>query len=223
MTLDELDVEFDILFNNITSNKAPGLNALEKSIFLTEAQDLLVKEYYTDSIKGFEVNEEIAEYLQSLVRQKEYNVERDKVTLPNVSHITDDSYVLHKPEDLMFITYESAKIKDKCSDNADALVVPTTQDIFYKTYKNPFRGPYKNRVLRLLINNRIELVSKNTITKYKVRYLSNPEPIVLKGLSTCQVAPYNTYGDLGNNIKMPESFHRIILLRAVQLAKTAWT
>ena len=33
MTNPELENEFDILYNNITSNQAPGLDAYEKSVF----------------------------------------------------------------------------------------------------------------------------------------------------------------------------------------------
>lgn len=37
MTLQEFSDEFDVLYNNITSNQAPGLNEYEKSVFLTKA------------------------------------------------------------------------------------------------------------------------------------------------------------------------------------------
>ena len=34
MTITEFSTEFDILYNNISSNMAPGLNEYEKSVFL---------------------------------------------------------------------------------------------------------------------------------------------------------------------------------------------
>ena len=37
MTPIEFSTEFDVLYNNITSNQAPGLNEYEKSIFLLHA------------------------------------------------------------------------------------------------------------------------------------------------------------------------------------------
>jgi len=37
MTVEEFSNQFDVLFNNITSNAAPGLNEYEKSVFLTKA------------------------------------------------------------------------------------------------------------------------------------------------------------------------------------------
>lgn len=47
MTTQEFSNEFDVLYNNITSNQAPGLDEYEKSIFLTKAQYELVKNYFT--------------------------------------------------------------------------------------------------------------------------------------------------------------------------------
>lgn len=37
MTLAEMSNEFDVLFNNIMSNQAPGIDEYEKSLFLTKA------------------------------------------------------------------------------------------------------------------------------------------------------------------------------------------
>lgn len=58
MTCEEFSNEFDILYNNIMSNKAPGLDEYEKSVFLTRAQDDIVKRYFTakgnKDIEGFD-------------------------------------------------------------------------------------------------------------------------------------------------------------------------
>lgn len=45
MTTQEFSNEFDVLYNNIMSNQAPGLDEYEKSIFLTKAQEELVRDY----------------------------------------------------------------------------------------------------------------------------------------------------------------------------------
>lgn len=52
MTAEEMDNMFEVLYNNITSNQAPGLNAYEKSVFLTKAQDEIVKNYFNPKSKG---------------------------------------------------------------------------------------------------------------------------------------------------------------------------
>jgi len=37
MTTNEMSSEFDILYNQINSNQAPGVDEYEKSVFLTKA------------------------------------------------------------------------------------------------------------------------------------------------------------------------------------------
>ena len=280
MTLDELELEFDIQYNNITSNQAPGLTPLEKSIFLTQAQEAVVKAYYGET-NGFEKTEEIAEYLRTLVRQITFDTEQIEFTIDGKKHtairyedgddndyrcwkdtdcyytqdkeVIEGSYVFEEskqviatvdkvtnkglrilddginksalfcdiPEDLMFITYESANLESGCNSIESALVVPVKQDEFFRIYNNPFRGPSKTRVLRLLKNDKIELVYKYPINQYLLRYIAEPEPIVLKDAASEGVSPYNGYPD-GNTCKLPASVHRTIVAQAVALAKAAW-
>lgn len=42
----EFSNQFDVLWNNISSDEAPGLNEYEKSVFLTKAQDEVLKNYF---------------------------------------------------------------------------------------------------------------------------------------------------------------------------------
>lgn len=42
----EFSNQFDVLYNNVMSNAAPGLNEYEKSVFLTKAQNEIVKNYF---------------------------------------------------------------------------------------------------------------------------------------------------------------------------------
>ena len=66
----EFSSEFDILYNNIMSNAAPGLNEYEKSVFLTQAQEQTVIEAYTgdNNNSSFERTEEVRRYLSELVK-----------------------------------------------------------------------------------------------------------------------------------------------------------
>ena len=54
MTLTEMSNEFDILYNNIMSNQAPGLDEYEKSLFLTKAQNELILEYFNPKGNKFQ-------------------------------------------------------------------------------------------------------------------------------------------------------------------------
>ena len=66
MDIQQFSAEFDLLYNNVTSNQAPGLNEYEKSLYLTKAQEEYVlslyngKNPYGDS---FEKTEELRRYL----------------------------------------------------------------------------------------------------------------------------------------------------------------
>lgn len=73
MTNKEFSNEFDILYNSISSNLAPSLNEYEKSVLLTRAQEELIKELVTGNNqlgKAFDKDEEIRNYLHSLIRIK---------------------------------------------------------------------------------------------------------------------------------------------------------
>jgi hypothetical protein len=225
MTLEEFSLEFDILYNNITSSQAPGLSELEKSIFLTQAQEAIVKQYYKGDLEqSFENTEEVTEYLNTLVFQKEYLPEDKLSGEPSILQDSElESNIFELPEDVMFITYESLSVTSGANPQSQAtkavLVVPTTQDEFFNIHKNPFRGPSKNRAIRLIANNKVEVISALPINKYIVRYLKYPNPIVLPGAD--EIEPYSKYSE-GLNTELPKSVHRNILMQAVALAKAAW-
>ena len=52
MTPREFSDQFDVLYNNVTSNQAPGLNEYEKSVFLTKGQSQLLNEYFNNRTDG---------------------------------------------------------------------------------------------------------------------------------------------------------------------------
>lgn len=68
MTCEEFSNEFDILYNNVMSNQAPGLDEYEKSVFLTRAQDDIVKRYFTP--KG---NKDFEGFDSSLKRNMDFS------------------------------------------------------------------------------------------------------------------------------------------------------
>ena len=210
MTNPEFSIEFDILYNNISSNKAPGLNEYEKSVFLTKSQEQIVTELYSGrntTYNSFEETEEQRRYLHSLITTSSLEESTDTDDI-----ITSNSSVYKLPENIMFITYETAIL----TGNKEVTVYPVSQDELSKIIKNPFRGPSNNRVLRLdLGNNSIEVMSNYDISKYLIRYIRKPNPIILTDLED----------DLSINgiseeseCELDSSLHRTILDRAVALA-----
>lgn len=57
MSVEEMDNMFETLYNDIGSTQAPGLNAYEKSVFLTKAQDEILKNYFNPKSKGNNIQE----------------------------------------------------------------------------------------------------------------------------------------------------------------------
>ena len=229
MTNSEFSNEFDILYNNIMSNQAPGLDAYEKSVFLTKAQEDIVLAYYTgrnESGDYFEGSEEVRQYLYTLVldaKMEPYTkTEQNKDDYP--IGISDDSTFWFYDNDYLFILSEHIKT----DSDKKIKVIPVTADEFLKIENNPFRGPSKSRVLRLDISNptggRVhELVTTETIKKYIARVLRKPTPIIvgdLGGLSIDKVSKYD--GDDAISCELPDSLHRKIIDRAVLLAKTSF-
>ena len=221
MTTTEFSNQFDILWNNIMSNQAPGLDAYEKSVFLTDAQEQVVLTYYggrPNSTISFELTEEIRRYLGSLVKTVEINPEAS----PSEVLLTSKSKVFTLPDKLWFITYESAKLQsddDSCIDGKVIEVTPVTQDAFHKTKNNPFRGANNRRALRLDIgDDKVEIVSDYNISKYLVRYVEKLEPIILTNLSDgLTIRGKNTERTCALN----DAVHSLILTTAVSLARDA--
>lgn len=219
----EFSKEFDILYNNIMSNAAPGLDEYEKSVFLTNAQEGFVKDLYNGTgPTSFEKDEEARRFLGELIDTFETN---EKL----VGHLglSRSSMFFQIPEDVWFITYESAVLKDErlgCANGTEATIVPVSQDNFYKIQRNPFRGPTEGRALRLdNSDNIIELVSDYNIDKYLIRYVKRPRPIILVDLNEVDEGlSINGLSEVSECELNPVT-HRPILERAVMLAKTAWS
>lgn len=221
MTNQEFSNEFDVLYNNIMSNAAPGLDEYEKSVFLTKAQEDIIIDLYNGKNpfrESFESTEEIRRYLSEL--NKTYTTINKEEGNTGISKY---SIFFKLPEDLWFITYESVEFEDKnlkCSNNIGIPVIPTTQDSYHRIKENPFRKDNKRRVLRLdSIGNLVELISRYNISRYFVKYLSKPTPIILSdldnGLSINGISEKT-------ECKLNSSLHRAILDRAVNLARAAY-
>ena len=137
--------------------------------------------------------------------------------------VSKNSVFFNTPEDVWFITYESATFQDEklgCFNGEEALIVPVTQDDFYKVKDNPFKGPSKRRALRLDIKgNIVELVSDYNISRYLVRYIARPKPIILTDLNDLSINGISAETECELN----PVIHKDILERAVQLALVSKT
>ena len=236
MTITEFSNEFDLLYDN-ASKGAPGLDLYEKSVFLTTAQDQIVKEAYSGATGtgiAFEGNERRRRQLSELVKNfKAINPLSDTVSVDDEpENLTNTSQFFALPGDLMYIVLEKVKLKstDKCLNNKIIPVKPVTHDEFQNENDNPFRKPNKRKAWRLDLyrsgnGQKAELFAPAEIREYQIRYVKRPRPILLTNFeSEDDLAGLNLTVD-GTNVartsELNTEIHRDILTRAVQLAVLA--
>lgn len=224
MTVEEFSNAFDTLLNSYSINANFGepnskadivLDEYEKSLYLTEAQEQIVVELYTGrgKVASFEQTEELRSNLRGLIKTAILTESEE----PH-SGLSDYSKFFTLPPDLLFITYESARLNDEslgCKNSSTISVVPVTQDEFYRATQNPFKQANTRRALRLDYDNTtVEIVSKTDIKDYVIRYLSKPTPIIVGELSEISIDGYKEITEC----ELDSSVHRLILDRAVALA-----
>ena len=218
MNVQEFSNSFDTLLqpyitkDNFGEQNNLAFDEYEKSIFLTKAQEQIVLELYQE----LEQSEEVRKYLSNLIKTDNYVPvgEQDETLINN----NFKSYKVEISNDILFMIYEQCTLNDKnnCINNKIVSVVPTIHDDLDKVLKNPFKSPNSRKVIRLDFDNKIELISKYSISNYKVRYLKKPNPIILVALED-NLSINNGDTKVSNGETNP-ILHERIVQRAVQLA-----
>lgn len=237
MTVEEFDIRFDILYNNLASNAAPALNAYEKSVFLSQAQrDIVIELYNGRNVSGisFESTEEARAYLRPLTKTIELGVSVNSSSILGSINCYEysldaDENKIYFPTNIWFITYETVTIDDdsvvtECDKKRFIEVVPVRQDFIYQILNNPFKCPSRKRVLRVDVDSNIYLYSKLPLYQYKITYIEQPKPIILKGINdkTLTIDKVPCIEDNSSEGSCSEILHQVILERAVALAKQAY-
>lgn len=231
MTNTDFIEQFDLYYNNISSNQAPGLNNYEKSVFLTDAQnETAINLYNGKNILGeaFEQTEELRRYLSNLVLDAKIEPyspnnegELPKIDTNSKFFKLPQNTETDKYKKVWFIVLENAITSNgKCGEGSYIDVVPMRYDEYSKIKKNPFRGANDRRALRFdYSEDLVEIVSKYNITYYHIRYLRKPKPIILEDLQGgLTIDGENT----AMSCELPDSLHKAILMRAVELAVESW-
>lgn len=165
MTTQEFSNEFDVLYNNIMSNQAPGLDEYEKSIFLTKAQEELVRDYFNSrnvkNAQGFDDNQK---------RQYDFSTLLSSITLPdfkdtyialsvlnNVKYNTifdSRAKIYIAPSDLFLVINES--IEDSAKRRYS--VLPISYDEYNRLMLKPYGFPLKRQAWRIISDRTSSLV-----------------------------------------------------------------
>lgn len=229
MTTQEFSNEFDVLYNNIMSNQAPGLDEYEKSVFLTKAQSEILKNYFNPRgnkyQEGFDDSEKRQIDFSTLIKAEKPTTYEDRFYVK----FDDRSQLFRMPSDILFVLNETAL---NTIDGVNRLIniVPINFDEYSKIISKPYKQPLKNQGWRLFqstggIDFISEIIVKtgSTLTDYKIRYVRRPKPIILTNLE-------DTYSNVSieglttvTECELDPILHPEILQRAVELAKAAYT
>lgn len=222
MTTNEFEWEFDVLYNNIASNAAPGINSYEKSVLLTKAQDELIKNYFNPQGNKYKEG-----FDGSAKRQIDFS---GLISVANGTLLDQQGFDLRAkvfkiPTDVFLIINESI-----VTNTGIKQIIPIKFDEYTRLMSKPYKEPLKFQAWRLITDGDInsgvtvEIIpnSQETVESYTLRYVRRPKPIILANLKS-------EYGDVSINgeteisqCELNPLVHREILQRAVELAKITY-
>ena len=142
------------------SNQAPGLDEYEKSVFLTKAQDEIVKAYFNPRLnkvqQGFDGNE---------TRQIDFSMLIKTTVATGVTNVTrlypmNNSKFFAVPNRIMMFINETLMVT-RDSNPKYLTVIPLEYTEYNRLMSKPFKRPTKNQAWRVITNT----VTSETSTK----------------------------------------------------------
>ena len=239
MTTQEFSDQFDVLYNNIMSNQAPGLDEYEKSVFLTKAQYEIVKNYFNPKSnknqEGFDDSPKRQVDFSKLMAVKTPAA----FTTVGYPKFDDRSKLFTMPTDILFVLNETAINFIPTTPGGDVAVagterliniVPISFEEYARITSKPYKQPLKNQGWRLFNGGDVssttysvtEIIIKSgtNIRDYRVRYVKRPKPIILTVLNETNVSLDGLTAV--TECELDPILHPEILQRAVELAKSAY-
>ena len=210
MTASEFSNQFDLLWNNIASNQSAGLNEYEKSVFLTKAQNEIVKNYFNPKSnakqEGFDATAKRQADFSMLIKTYQQSIGADSATDSGVP-FDPRSYIVSFPKNLFIVINE--QIMDE-SQTKLRQIIPLQYTEYTRLMSKPYKEPLKFQAWRLITNtqdtegttsspfveiilNHIDRVKAkeayevyekdpehNSTWNYLIRYIKKPMPIILE-------------------------------------------
>jgi len=175
MTAAEFGVELDVVYENINKNGAPGLDAYEKSVMLTHAQETLIHSILKE--------EPAADRFPEITKI-------EVVASPAGAGFSGiPSFIFDLPTDIVKVLNESVE-----ASGIVYTVLPISNEQFQVKQSKPYKYPPRRRAWRLGVSTAtgipaglpsVEIVPREglTLTNYKLRYVRKPTPIIVAILS----------------------------------------
>lgn len=226
MIIQEFSNEFDVLYNNIMSNQAPGLDEYEKSVFLTKAQSEIIKNYFNPKgnkyQEGFDGSQKRQVDFSKLM--KTYASSGTVPTSTSFFGNVTGAYKITWPDDVFVVVNEVVDVtKIGESEKHRLQVIPIKYDEYLRVSSKPYKQPLKNQAWRIIngendINLIVGHLNEVIDNGYHIRYVRRPKPIILESLGDLTI---DNHGEVSECELDPE-VHPEILQRAVELAKAAY-
>ena len=229
MTAQEFSNEFDVLYNNIMSNQAPGLDEYEKSVFLTKAQSEIIKNYFNPKgnkyQEGFDGSQKRQVDFSKLM--KTYASSGTIPTPTSFFGNVTGAYKITWPDDVFVVVNEVVDVTKKDDNRKYRLqVIPIKYDEYLRVSSKPYKQPLKNQAWRIIngendINLIVGHLNSVSTDGYHIRYIKHPKPIILESLDGSGLSINGETNAMG--CELDPEIHPEILQRAVELAKAAYT
>lgn len=231
MTIPEFSNEFDVLYNNVMSNQAPGLDEYEKSVFLTKAQSEIIKNYFNPKgnkyQEGFDGSQKRQVDFSKLM--KTYASSGTAPAPTSFFGNVTGAYKITWPDDVFVVVNEVVDVTKKDDSNGRKYrlqVIPIKYDEYLRVLSKPYKQPLKNQAWRIINGeNDINLIvgHLNSVSNdgYHIRYVKHPKPIILENLDGTDLSINKETKAMG--CELDSEIHPEILQRAVELAKAAYT
>lgn len=229
-------------FGEQASKREIVLDEYEKSVFLTQAQDIVIKSYFDGTL-----NQQGQGFDDSARRQMDFSPLIKVAELsPAVSGVPfDDRGIVYQlPTDVLFILNEKLTVKtiksldpttyDNNGKGKGYVIVPISYKEYNREMSKPYAQPLKKQAWRLFQNMSAgfdinsELIPRWNIVRtdtpaavgdtefiYKIRYVKRPRPIILEDLpNELEIDGKTKF----SSCELNPIIHTDILNKAVELA-----
>lgn len=193
MTASEMHISFKFGLDKLDSNNYPNFEDEEVDLLLNQAQDRYVKQRMGNNNakrQSFEESEKRTDDLKNVL------VNAILTPAANTTENKPNGVFVTLPDTYWFAMNEDCAISYSDCHGATVSRISKIRAIQHDDYNNiiedPFNKPWKNEIVRLMENGKVELISESgqTITTYYLRYIKRPNRISITTPTNCELSEH---------------------------------